>query len=67
MTRPHCESSRCAPALPDIPTIAESGVPGYEYGTWYGLLAPAGTPRAILEKLNRATTAVLASPMSRSG
>ena len=55
-------SAQRAPALPDIPTIAESGVPGYEYGTWYGLLAPAGTPRAILEKLNRATTAVLASP-----
>ena len=55
-------SAQRAPALPDIPTIAESGVPGYEYGTWYGLLAPAGTPRAAVEKLNRATTAVLASP-----
>jgi tripartite-type tricarboxylate transporter receptor subunit TctC len=55
-------SAERAPALPDIPTIAESGVPGYEYGTWYGLLAPAGTPRASLEKLNRATTAVLVSP-----
>ena len=55
-------SAQRAPALPDIPTIAESGVPGYEYGTWYGLLAPAGTPRAAVEKLNRATTEVLASP-----
>ena len=55
-------SAQRAPALPDIPTIAESGVPGYEYGTWYGMLAPAGTPRAIVEKLNRATTEVLASP-----
>ena len=55
-------SAQRAPALPDIPTIAESGVPGFEYGTWYGLLAPAGTPRAAVEKLNRATTEVLASP-----
>ena len=55
-------SAQRAPTLPDTPTIAESGVPGYEYGTWYGLLAPAGTPRAIVEKLNRATTEVLASP-----
>jgi tripartite-type tricarboxylate transporter receptor subunit TctC len=55
-------SAQRAPTLPDIPTIAESGVPGYAYGTWYGLLAPAGTPRAIVEKLNRATTEVLASP-----
>ena len=55
-------SAQRAPALPDIPTIAESGVPGYEYGTWYGLLAPAGTPRAIVGKLNRATAEVLASP-----
>ena len=55
-------SAQRAPALPDIPTIAESGVPGYEYGTWYGLLAPAGTPRAVVEKLNRATAQVLASP-----
>ena len=54
-------SAQRAPALPDIPTIAESGVPGYEYATWYGLLAPAGTPRAAVEKLNRATAEVLAS------
>ena len=55
-------SAQRAPPLPDTPTIAESGVPGYEYSTWYGLLAPAGTPRAIVAKLNRATAAVLASP-----
>ena len=55
-------STQRAPALPDIPTIAESGVPGYEYGTWYGLLAPTGTAREIVEKLNRATTEVLSSP-----
>ena len=55
-------SAQRAPTLPDVPTIAESGVPGYEYGTWYGLLAPAGTPRAIVEKVNRATAEVLGSP-----
>ena len=68
---PHVKSGRLralgvtsvqrAPMLPDIPTIAESGVPGYEYGTWYGLLAPAGTPRKAVEKLNRATAEVLGS------
>jgi tripartite-type tricarboxylate transporter receptor subunit TctC len=55
-------SAQRAPTLPDIPTIAESGVAGYEYTTWYGLLAPAGTARAIVEKLNRTTVEVLASP-----
>jgi tripartite-type tricarboxylate transporter receptor subunit TctC len=55
-------SAQRAPALPDIPTIAESGAPGFEYGTWYGLLAPAGTPRAVIEKLNGVTVAALASP-----
>jgi len=39
--------------LPDVPTIAEAGLPGYEAGGWSGILAPAGTPGAILDKLNR--------------
>ena len=39
-------------ALPEMPTIAESGLPGYSAGTWYGVLAPAGTPREIIMKLN---------------
>jgi tripartite-type tricarboxylate transporter receptor subunit TctC len=38
--------------LPDLPTIAEAGVPGYESGVWFGLLVPAGTPRDIVAKLN---------------
>lgn len=46
-------------AAPEIPTIAESGVPGYEVTTWYGMSAPAGTPRAIVERLNRAVTQAL--------
>ena len=38
--------------LPDVPTLAEAGVPGYETGIWLGLMAPTGTPRAVLERLN---------------
>jgi tripartite-type tricarboxylate transporter receptor subunit TctC len=49
-------------ASPDIPTIAEAGVPGYESGLWYALLAPAGTPRAIIDRLNRETIVVLKDP-----
>ena len=45
-------SSERAPALPDIPTIAESGVPGFEATSWFGVLAPAGTPPAIVNRLN---------------
>jgi len=48
--------------LPELPTVAESGVPGYEYSTWYGLLAPARTPRAITDNLNQTTVAVLNAP-----
>jgi len=40
------------PALPDLPTIAEAGVPGYEFVLWYGLLAPAGTPTEVVTRLN---------------
>src|SRR5262245_2644685 len=47
---------------PDIPTIAEAGVPGYETGIWLGLMAPAGTPRQIVEKLNVEIVKVLHSP-----
>ena len=39
-------------SIPDVPTVAESGVPGFETGSWQGVLAPAGTPAAIIEKLN---------------
>jgi len=41
-----------SPLLPDVPTLAESGLPGYEAGSWYGILAPAGTPGAIVARLN---------------
>jgi tripartite-type tricarboxylate transporter receptor subunit TctC len=47
------------PALPDVPTVMESGVPGYEANNWWGVLAPAGTPAAIVSKLHSEIAAVL--------
>ena len=54
-------SAKRAPALPEAPTIAEAGVPGFEYSTWYGLLVPAATPRPIVQKLNKTTVGLLES------
>jgi tripartite-type tricarboxylate transporter receptor subunit TctC len=45
-------SSKRSPALPDLPTIAESGVPGYEMILWYGLVGPAGIPSEVVQRLN---------------
>jgi tripartite-type tricarboxylate transporter receptor subunit TctC len=45
--------ARRSQAIPDIPTVAESGVSGYETGSWYGIVAPAKTPRAVIERLSR--------------
>ena len=50
---------------PDVPTLAESGLPGYEAGSWYGLFAPAGTPPAIVEKINAETQRTFADPAFR--
>jgi tripartite-type tricarboxylate transporter receptor subunit TctC len=47
------EAKRAAVA-PDLPTVSEAGLPGFESGLWFGLMAPAGTPKAIVDKLNRA-------------
>jgi tripartite-type tricarboxylate transporter receptor subunit TctC len=47
---------------PDLPTIAESGVPGYDYAPWYGILAPTGTPRAIVMRLNREIGQIINAP-----
>jgi tripartite-type tricarboxylate transporter receptor subunit TctC len=55
-------SARRAAAAPDIPTIAEAGLPGYESMQWYGLLAPAGTPREIIAMLHKETVAILRAP-----
>jgi tripartite-type tricarboxylate transporter receptor subunit TctC len=54
--------ARRSPGFPDLPTIAEAGVPGYEAGTWTGVIAPAGLPRPILDKLNAAINAAIRSP-----
>jgi tripartite-type tricarboxylate transporter receptor subunit TctC len=51
-----------ASAAPELPSIAESGLPGFETSVWFGLLAPAGTPREIVERLNRETVRVLSGP-----
>jgi tripartite-type tricarboxylate transporter receptor subunit TctC len=53
------------PEMPDVPTIAESGVPGYDATIWLGLLAPPGTPRDIVQKLNLEITKVLSTPDAR--
>jgi tripartite-type tricarboxylate transporter receptor subunit TctC len=50
------------PALPDVPTVAESGVPGYESGVWFGLVAPAGTPKEIVARLNAAAVQATKAP-----
>ena len=54
-----------SPALPDIPTIAEAGVPGYEATTWTGIVAPAAMPRAIIVRLNEEINRMIASPSFR--
>ena len=51
--------------FPDLPTVAEAGLPGYEAVLHYGIAAPAGTPRPIVEKLNAALRGALAAPETR--
>jgi tripartite-type tricarboxylate transporter receptor subunit TctC len=55
-------SARRAPGMPGVPTIAESGVAGYDVSVWFGLLAPAGTPPDVLQKIRADVVKVLASP-----
>ncbi|MFL6647995.1 MAG: Bug family tripartite tricarboxylate transporter substrate binding protein [Sulfurifustaceae bacterium] len=55
-------SAKRSPAIPDAPTIAESGVPGYEASSWFGVLAPGGTPKPIVTKLNKEIVRILHSP-----
>jgi tripartite-type tricarboxylate transporter receptor subunit TctC len=54
--------SKRAALMPDVPTVAESGYPGYEALNWYGFLAPAKTPRDVIERLNREIVRALANP-----
>jgi tripartite-type tricarboxylate transporter receptor subunit TctC len=49
-------------ALPDVPTVAESGYPGFEADQWYGVVAPAGTPPAVVARLNAEINKALALP-----
>lgn len=72
---PHLKSGKLAPVavtsakrsqtLPELPTIAESGVPGYEASTWYGVLAPAHTPNAVIVRLHGEIVKILADPALR--
>ena len=54
-----------SPALPELPTIAESGVPGYDSGSWIGVVAPAGTPVALIDKVANDMRDVIAEPETR--
>ena len=55
-------SNRRALALPDLPTVAEGGVPGYEVTSWHGVLAPAGVPKDIISRLNTEFNRIMATP-----
>ena len=55
-------TSRRLPSAPSVPTMAEAGMPGFTGGTWFGLLAPAKTPRAVIDRINAATVAALTAP-----
>ena len=58
-------SSTRAPAMPEVPTIAEGGVPGYEFSSWFGLFAPAGTPREVIARLHIEAAKAMAQPEVR--
>ena len=65
-------SANRSPALPDTPTVAELGYPGFEAALWLGILAPAGTPKPIIDRLNKELVAITATPdfkaaMDRNG
>ena len=51
-----------SPLAPDVPTVAESGIPGYDVSVWFGVLAPAGTPRNIVQRLNAEIIRIIATP-----
>ena len=58
---PAVTTAKRSPALPEVPTIAESGLPGFDISSWAGLMAPAGTPKSVVLMLNAATVKALAS------
>ena len=55
-------TAKRSPELPDVPTIAEAGVPGYEAMSWFGMFAPAATPKPVLDKISAALAKVLGNP-----
>ncbi len=59
-------TAKRSPLVPDLPTMAEAGLPGFDISTWYGLFAPAGTPPAIVAKWNADVTKILNTPEVRS-
>jgi tripartite-type tricarboxylate transporter receptor subunit TctC len=52
-----------SPIAPELPTIAESGLPGYEVSTWFGIFVPSATPRAVVSQLNQALAQIVKSPL----
>src|SRR5690606_39251776 len=58
-------SAKRSPSLPDVPTVAEAGVPGYEASSWFGLVAPADTPKSIIDKTQQAVAEALKQPEVR--
>ena len=58
-------AAKRSPALPEVPTVTEAGYPGYEVAVWWGVVAPAGVPRAIVDRLNREINAILRDPATR--
>jgi tripartite-type tricarboxylate transporter receptor subunit TctC len=58
-------SSKRIAALPELPTISESGVPGYEVTNWWGIVVPAGTPRSVIDRLHKDLTAIVVSPETK--
>jgi tripartite-type tricarboxylate transporter receptor subunit TctC len=59
-------TAKRSPSAPDVPTIAESGVPGYDHGPWNGFLAPAKTPRTVIGRLNEEVVRILHTPETRA-
>ncbi len=59
-------SAKRLSALPDVPTVAEAGLPGYESVGWFGMVAPAGTPPAIVKKVNAALQTALNDPATQA-
>jgi tripartite-type tricarboxylate transporter receptor subunit TctC len=59
-------SAERSPAAPEFPTIAEAGLKGYDFTSWFGMLAPAGTPKSVIQKLNREIVKALLTPELKS-